>query len=479
MLSKLQQMQLLKAGGTQRTDSLSVLAAVRDLSRLELVMESVRLALRALQQDGDGLEWLVESFPAARLGEWAERYAQWTQEERLVREGGERGRREVERLASQAGEDALALLEALAAPSTPARLRTLAPVQVLQRVFEEQFEVEASQAPDAPEEEPRRVRWRQKHGHSGKGPGGSEGSCQEATIQTPHDPDARWAAKRGKGWQGYKAHLTETVSPQAPRIITDVQTAPATENDAHRLDAIQQRLQERGLLPQEHLADTTYVTGQNMAHSLQRGVLLLGPAYPDTSPQARIDGGLTQEQFEVDYARRQVRCPGGAVSVKWAVAREDGEERGVQVAFAAKDCAACALYARCVLSKSPTPQGRSLLLAPYRTLILQRRKEQQTQAFQERYRKRAGVEASLSEGVRSHGLRQARYVGLARVGVQHILVAMAMNMKRVARWLAGLKREEERPPGLRALHLRVLHLRALADLPEHGSGGPLAWRPSG
>ncbi|MGW6357835.1 hypothetical protein ACWFR5_22340 [Streptomyces sp. NPDC055092] len=48
LLERLQAMDLLTPGGSQRTDSTHVVSAVRDLNRLELTGESVRAALNAL-----------------------------------------------------------------------------------------------------------------------------------------------------------------------------------------------------------------------------------------------------------------------------------------------------------------------------------------------------------------------------------------------------------------------------------------------
>ena len=48
LLERLRELGLVAAGGNQRTDSTHIVAAVRDLNRLELVGESVRAALNAL-----------------------------------------------------------------------------------------------------------------------------------------------------------------------------------------------------------------------------------------------------------------------------------------------------------------------------------------------------------------------------------------------------------------------------------------------
>ncbi len=55
-------------------------------------------------------------------------------------------------------------------------------------------------------------------------------------------------------------------------------------------------------------------------------------------------------------------------------------------------------------------------------------------AWQERYRRRAGVEGTLSRGVRAFGMRRSRYVGLAKSGLQQVCIAAAMNASRVVRW---------------------------------------------
>ncbi|MER7694970.1 transposase [Streptomyces sp. NPDC097610] len=57
MLQRLVEAGLLKAGGRQRTDSTHVLAAVRNLGRLELVGESLRAALEELAEADE--QWLL------------------------------------------------------------------------------------------------------------------------------------------------------------------------------------------------------------------------------------------------------------------------------------------------------------------------------------------------------------------------------------------------------------------------------------
>jgi len=65
------------------------------------------------------------------------------------------------------------------------------------------------------------------------------------------------------------------------------------------------------------------------------------------------------------------------------------------------------------------------------------RHQQNTTAWQAKYVKRAGVEGTLSQGVRAFGLRHCRYMGLAKTRLQHLATAAAINIDRLAAWLDG------------------------------------------
>jgi transposase len=56
-------------------------------------------------------------------------------------------------------------------------------------------------------------------------------------------------------------------------------------------------------------------------------------------------------------------------------------------------------------------------------------------AWKKFYRVRAGVEGTLSQGVRTFGMRRSRYVGLAKTALQQISAAAGMNVARTVAWL--------------------------------------------
>jgi transposase len=115
---------LLKARGRQRTDATYVLGALRVLSRLERVAETLRAALNTLAQEAP--EWLQERVP---LG-WYDRYGRRIEDYRLPRSQAER-----EVYARQVGADGAWLLAQLAQPQTPAALRSLTEVALQQRLW--------------------------------------------------------------------------------------------------------------------------------------------------------------------------------------------------------------------------------------------------------------------------------------------------------------------------------------------------------
>jgi transposase len=69
MLEKFKERKLLKVRGSQRTDSMHILAAVRTLNRLESVGETIRAALNSLATVAP--DWLCARVPA----EWFERHS--------------------------------------------------------------------------------------------------------------------------------------------------------------------------------------------------------------------------------------------------------------------------------------------------------------------------------------------------------------------------------------------------------------------
>jgi len=94
--------------------------------------------------------------------------------------------------------------------------------------------------------------------------------------------------------------------------------------------------------------------------------------------------------------------------------------------------------------------------------LLARRQEQETSPFRQGYATRAGIEATLSQGVRRMGLRRARYDGLQKTHLQHVLTAVAINLVRIDAVLTGTPRGQTRLSPFAALATHPKQPRKLA-----------------
>lgn len=66
--------------------------------------------------------------------------------------------------------------------------------------------------------------------------------------------------------------------------------------------------------------------------------------------------------------------------------------------------------------------------------LQQVRQTQKNPEFQIKYAQRAGIEGTISQGVRSFELRRTRYIGLAKTHLQMLAIAMAINLHRLFDW---------------------------------------------
>jgi transposase len=437
LLDRLRGLGLVKAGGRQRTDSTHVLGRIRGLNRLELAGESVRAALEALAAAAPG--WLAGVIDDS----WVQVYG--TRIDNLHLPDSETRRTA---LAVQFGRDGYRLLEAVYGTGAPSWLRELPAVQALRRICVQQYYRMI-------DERGEKVIRREASEH-GLPPG-------RQRLISPYDLDARYSEKRGKGWDGYKVHFTETCSdpadddpdtglPAAPNLITNVATTEATVPDVAMTEPVHDALQARDLLPAEHAVDAGYTSADLLLAARARGITLIGPLLADTSPQARA-GGYTAGAFTIDWDSKQVSCPQGATSVSWSPCTQRGTE-GIVVRFDAATCHACPAKAQCT---SATRSGRQLTLRPREVhdAVQQARSEQTTSQWKHDYKIRAGVEGTMRQATHVTGIRRARYLGLPRTRLEHSAAAAAVNLIRLDAWWTGRPLDRTRTTHLQRLGLTL------------------------
>lgn len=155
----------IKKRGKQRTDATFVLAAVRELTRLECVGETMRHALNVLAVDHPS--WLKAKMPV----KWADRYGTRFEMSRLPE-----AKTKQKALAHEIGHDGWQLLSWFTTtPPSDVSVRVTAAIDIVRRVWEQQYDITDDT-----------VRWLERK---------ELPPCAEL-IESPYDVEAHYASKR-------------------------------------------------------------------------------------------------------------------------------------------------------------------------------------------------------------------------------------------------------------------------------------------
>jgi transposase len=399
----------IKVRGTQRTDSTHILAAIRNLHRLECVLEARHYALNQLSE-ADPL-WVRQQVPLA----WYDRYGLRADRGRLPKETSKR-----EALALQIGTDGYQLLEGVWHDERALALRALPALESLRQIWLQHYYRCTIPGMET-------LRWRTA----------DERPPSAVLIQSPYDLEARYCSKRDTHWVGYKLHLTETCDVDHPDLITQVMTTPATTPDGVMGSTIQQDLAQRDLLPGTHLLASGYVDADLLVSAqTHHQIDVVGPPLGSYSRQHQTGHGYDLQAFVLDWNGQQARCPQGHTSVKWTPGRDVSGDPVVRIRFDRATCRVCPARSVCTTAKD-APRQLPVRPQAHHEALQAARQRQATPEFKVQYALRSGVESSLSQGIRRFALRQSRYIGLARTHLQQICTATAMNVVRVIAWRKG------------------------------------------
>lgn len=240
------------------------------------------------------------------------------------------------------------------------------------------------------------------------------------SLQNPSDPDATYSGHKG---QGYQVQVMETyckdekVKEQTLNLITHIEVEPACNSDVNALIPAIKSSKERGLEPDELLADTLYGSDENCQKAAKLGVELVAPA------KSKDKEGITLSDFEVSHKGKVVSCPQGHAPV-----RIKKKKTRYSVAFDSQHCSLCHFQENC-----PVKQGKNRHYLRYTDKEMRlaiRKAFEQTDDFKDRYRWRAGVEATMSEYDRLTRVKHLRIRGFKAVRFCAILKAIGVNLFR-------------------------------------------------
>jgi transposase len=369
-------------------------------------------------------EWLL----AHSSPEWVERYEARMEDARTPL--GEEARHAY---AEVIGADGASLLSAVYEAAAPAFLQEIPAVQILRQVWVQNYSWVQG-----------KIRWRS-----------SEDIPPAARyIGSPYDVEAHYSKKRSTTWVGYKVHLTETCEKDEPHLITHVETTSAAVSDDARTALIHEGLKRKGLLPEQHSVDTGYVDAKLLVERK--------PGLPD-----RPGGSNAPQSSMASQGACRLRCRSLSHRLGTSTGHLDGRDtpavvgrllstteptRSSRLNFRGIDCQACPSLRLCTHSIRHVRRTITIRPKEQYDALQARRQYETTKDFKALYATRAGVEGTISQGVRTMGLRRSRYIGQERTHLQHVAIAAAINIVRLMRWLGGVPHAKTRQSPFAQLH---------------------------
>jgi hypothetical protein len=296
------------------------------------------------------------------------------------------------------------------------------------------------------------------------------------SLQNPSDPDATYNGHKGQGYQVQVMETYCTAEDEQERdktlnLITHVEVQRACESDAHALLPALESAIERGLAPAQVLADSLYGSDENSEKAEEMGVEVVSPTMG-----AEKDDTLGLSEFSFSEKGKITACPQGHAPVK-----VKHKKQRYSAAFDSSHCAHCPFREACPVK--PGKKHHYLRYEDKTMRIATRRAKEHGPEFKDKYRWRAGIEATMSEYDRTTGVKRVRVRGFPAVRYCATLKAIGVNLFRATAVRNALKEQGEAPrPDDSLLHRVILVVkerigvvwkkvkRLASPLPSH-------WRP--
>ena len=192
--------------------------------------------------------------------------------------------------------------------------------------------------------------------------------------------------------------------------------APGPDDAA--IEPIHQALADNELLPAEHLVDASYPDAGSLVTIQVQDMDLVEPVLTNQHWQQRAQEGFDIANIHVDGEANVATCPQGQTSRTWSATHDTRGNAIINIRFDRPACAACANRSQGMQSETGPREVTARPKAQHQALHAAR-KRQHTSEFKAAYAARAGIEGTLSEGVRISDLRRSRYWGQAKTHLQH------------------------------------------------------------
>jgi len=257
---------------------------------------------------------------------------------------------------------------------------------------------------------------------------------EQKGIRSITDTDARVGYKsKTDSFFGYKMEYAMTTDGH---LITAVGVHDGAYVDGTDFEELYERSKQSGLNIDAVYGDKAYFK-KEILETLKSDET---KAYiPVSASSYRVDEDLYSYNKDSD----QWVCVRGnrTVSKKTRVMRRKDEKefRYYEFVFNKEECIGCPLRAECI--KSAKTKAKKLIVGTNAGDYYEHSQWAKTDEFQEEYRKRASIEWKNAELKRFHGLARAKGYGLRSISTQAKLVALAVNLKRIAALVSSFKSE--------------------------------------
>lgn len=379
VLEHLSSLGLIKAGGKQRIDSTHIIGFVRELSRIELLHETLRLFCLDVEAFKSQMDLTLLTFH--------ERYVDKVSTYRMTEA-------EKKLAVRQAGISMKAFLTWAQSEQVVHALSAMQSLKTMMTVFAQNFIDNGV--------EPELIKVATGKGH----------------VCSPHEPEAEYANKGKKGWIGYKAQVAESVNSGGQNFITHIDLEAATQFDGDCVESVISDLESKQIAPSELYGDTHYNTSHNIKTLADKSIDLRGEVIPVVSKKNSENIG-----FDIRFDDNKVVCPMG-IDSKFFRNKPNGT---VTASFPKEACLQCSRRQIC----KPEPRGKIYIQRPENETLSQRRKQLEDPAYRKDLNNRNGVEGTLSGLVRGQKIRRCRYRGSTKSRLQIKMSGAAANVMRL------------------------------------------------
>ena len=243
--------------------------------------------------------------------------------------------------------------------------------------------------------------------------------------------------RRGKHGDWYDGYLLDVMIDADSEVITAINNLPANGHEAaDAATLVQQEETAHGNKIAALSIDSVAFQGpvlKELQDPAGMALDLYVPPKPET-PTVHF----RPEDFAEDPQQGTLTCPAGQSTAR---RERNPHDTGWKYRFAGNTCAGCPLRDHCI--EKSTTTGRTVIKNEYEAQYRQMRAKSQTAEYAAVRSEHPKIERKLSELVRRHGARRARYRGRWKVLCGQLMAATAANVKRIVHLLCAPKLASE------------------------------------